>query len=140
MAWSPSLTLESLAELSDPKIHRISLANPQYAPYGLAAQQVLQAAGLWQQLQPKLVYANNVSHAYQMARTGNTEVALVALALVTDAGGSTLLLDPGLYHPIRQCAAVLRHSPQKELANTFVEFLAGSAAQAILEQYGYGRP
>lgn len=140
VAWSRDTPLRALSELEEKRNLRIALANPRYAPYGLAAQQALEASGLWQPLQLRLVYADSVSHAFQMARTGNADVALVAVALVKDEGGNPLAVDPNLHQPIEQTAAVLQSSTNPEAARSFLAFLAGPEARRILEAYGFGHP
>lgn len=140
VVWSGNLTLQSLAELKEKGTPRIALANPRYAPYGRAAQQALEASGLWQSLQPQLVFADSVSHAFQMAKTGNADAALVARSLVRDEGGNVLAVDPSLHQPIEQTAAVLRSSANQEAARLFVDFLVSPEARRILEAYGFGDP
>ena len=60
----------------------MAIANPDHAPYGTAAGEALQAAGLWANVQPKLVLGENVRQALQYAETGNVHAAIVALLLV----------------------------------------------------------
>ena len=141
VAWSGSIRLQALSDMTEKRILHIALANPSHAPYGLAAQQALEAAGLWQTLQPKFVYAESVAHAFQMAKTGNAEIALVALALVAkETGGAFLAIDPNLHKPIEQTAAVLKDSRNLSAASAFRDFLAGAEAQGILAEYGFGHP
>ncbi|MBI4459562.1 MAG: molybdate ABC transporter substrate-binding protein [Acidobacteria bacterium] len=140
VVWSKSLDLNSLSDLRQEEITRIALANPRYAPYGLAAQQALQSAGVWQVLQPKLIYADSVSHAFQMAETGNADVALTALSLVLDSGRPFLILNQNRYSPIEQAAVVLRSSRNPRAAKAFLQFLKGNEARSILDAYGFGHP
>jgi len=140
VAWSRDTPLRTLADLGQNPDLRIALANPSYAPYGLAAQQALQAAGLWPALQPRLIYADSVAHALQMAVTGNADVALVARALVQEEGGNLLAIDPSLHEPIVQAVAVLRSSTRKDAARAFVEYLAGPESRRLLETHGFGSP
>ena len=140
VAWSRDTPIRSLEQLGQDETLRIALANPQYAPYGLAAQQALRAAGIWEAIQPQVVYADSVSHAFQMAKTANADVAIVAIALVKDEGGNSLAVDPGLHEPIEQVAAVLKSSVKKDAARAFVAYLSGPESRRILETYGFGRP
>jgi molybdate transport system substrate-binding protein len=140
VVWSGNVTLRSLADLKEEGTPRIALANPRYAPYGRAAQQALEAAGLWEPLQGRIVYADSVSHAFQMAKTGNADAALVARSLVRAEGGNVLDVAPSLHQPIEQTAAVLRSSANQEAARLFVDFLLSPEARRILEAYGFGDP
>jgi len=72
---SPLLRVEDLAR---PEITRVAIANPDHAPYGVAAREALQAAGVWEAVQPKLVLGENVRQALQYAETGNVDAAIVA--------------------------------------------------------------
>jgi molybdate transport system substrate-binding protein len=145
VVWSRDASLQSLDDLTrlaDTQAggSRIAMANPRYAPYGVAAQQALEKAGIWAAVQPRVVYADSVSHAFQMAKTGNADAALVAIALVKDEAGNSLPVDPGLHEPIEQMAAILRSSTRKEAAHALVEFLTGPESRRILETYGFGHP
>ncbi|HEY7679498.1 MAG TPA: molybdate ABC transporter substrate-binding protein [Terriglobia bacterium] len=140
VAWSNSLELHSLDELKQPQIRQIAMANPETAPYGLAAQQALQAAALWDAVQSKIVRADSVVHAFQMAESGNVDVAFVALALVNQAGRPFYVVDQALHEPIEQMAAVLLDSKNPEAAAGFVDFLFSPEARRILEAYGFEFP
>ena len=138
--WSKSLPLSSLQDLTSPQVRRIAIANPHYAPYGMAAQQALQAAGLWPKVEAKIVYGETVANALQMAQTGNADVALVAVALTKETGGSLVLVDQSLYNPIEQAAIVLKDSKNKPGARSFRDFLLTPEAQRIFQEYGFGHP
>ncbi|OFV99308.1 MAG: molybdate ABC transporter substrate-binding protein [Acidobacteria bacterium RIFCSPLOWO2_12_FULL_54_10] len=140
VAWSSSIQINSLDDLRLPDIRSIALANPQYAPYGVAARQALQSLGLWEAVQPKLLYAYSVANALQLAETGSADVALVAVALVQDTGSPYLLIDSALHAPIQQAAVVLRSSQNLPAARAFVEFLQSEQAQNILRMYGFEHP
>ncbi len=70
-------TVRSLSDLKKPEVKKIALANPATAPYGKAGRQALERAGLWQQLQPKIVQAESVRQALLYAQKGDAEAALV---------------------------------------------------------------
>lgn len=128
---------KSLQELTASEVKRISLANPDHAPYGKAAKEALQAAGLWDQLQTKLVPAENVRQAYQFAESGNVEVGLVALSLVAQEGGTYALVPENLHEPISQTLAIVASSTRQTEARKFVEFLTGGQGREIMKKYGF---
>ena len=70
-----------LADLADPRIARIAIANPKHAPYGKRAVEALKAAGVWAQVEPKLVYGENIAQTAQFVQTGNAQVGIIALSL-----------------------------------------------------------
>ena len=71
----------TLASLTDPKITRVAIANPKHAPYGKRAEEALRASGLWEAVEPKLVYGGNIAQTAQFVQTGNAQVGIIALAL-----------------------------------------------------------
>ena len=80
-----SLQITSLADLTRPEVQRLAIANPDHAPYGVAARQAMQTAGIWEAVQNKLVLGENVRQTLQYAETGNVDVAIVALSLSVPA-------------------------------------------------------
>ena len=86
-----------LQELLQPNIHKIAIANPQTAPFGAAAKQVLEQAGLWKKLKPKLVYAQNAMQASMMVNQGLVDAGFVpvqaAQAVITRIPYTVFLLS-----------------------------------------------
>jgi molybdate transport system substrate-binding protein len=141
--WTPpggTVTISTLQDLTSPGVTRIAIANPDHAPYGKAAREALQSAGLWDQLQPKLVPAENVRQAFQFAQSGNVDVGIVALSLVIDAGGSYTLIPEQSHQPINQTLAVIAASSHQAEAQAFTDFLTGPEGREILLKYGFVLP
>ncbi len=69
--------IEKISDLTRPEVKRIAIANPDHAPYGMAAREALQRAGIWDSVKSKLVYGENIRQTLQYAETGNVEVAIV---------------------------------------------------------------
>ena len=126
-----------LPDLLDPRVRRIAVANPAHAPYGLAAKQALEHAGLWDQLQPKLVLAESVEQTAQFLRTGNAEAAIIAWSVAESPEIEYQLIETSLHLPLRHAAAVVAESPRQDLAGRFLEFVVGPEGQSILRQYGF---
>ena len=89
-----AVRVTTLAQLSAPGVQRIALANPDHAPFGRAAREVLTRAGLWASLTPRLVMAENVRESFEFARTGNADVAFTARSVTLGAPGIATPLDP----------------------------------------------
>lgn len=142
--WSPSGGDPGPERLAAGVFRHLAIANPDLAPYGLAAMQTLEALGLAGQLDGKLVFGENIGQAFAFVQTGNAEIGLVALSQVIALGegltGQYWLVPASLHEPIRQDAVLLARSAENEAARAFLEFLQGSEARAIIRQGGYETP
>jgi molybdate transport system substrate-binding protein len=132
-----SLTVETVEDLLSPEVERVAIANPEHAPYGMAAQQALQTAGVWDAIQPKLVFGENVRQALQYAETGNVDAALVPLSLSITSEGNWNLVPEELHVPIDQALGVVADSPRQDKAMNFAAFITSAQGQAILSEYGF---
>jgi molybdate transport system substrate-binding protein len=119
----------------------LAIANPELAPYGKAAQQTLEALGLWDELSPKIVQGENIGQTFQMVATGNAELGFVALSYVLSernaTPGSRWDVPVELHQPIRQDAVLLAHGADNPAAAGFLDFLRSPEAQAVIERFGY---
>lgn len=127
-------------ELANPEIKRIAIANPEHAPYGIAAREALQSAGLWEKVKDKLVFGENVRQTLQFAETGNVEVAIVALSLSVGSEGHWALIPSELHKPLNQALAVIKGSRHEFLARQFAAFLNGPRGRPVMRQYGFVLP
>jgi molybdate transport system substrate-binding protein len=129
----------SLKELTRAEVHKIAIANPETAPYGMAAKQALERAGLWEVLKPKIVPAESVRQALQFVQSGNAEVGLVgrSIADVREVDPVSLPLD--CCDPIIQSLGLVARSDHPVEAAQFVEFLSSDVGQGILRSLGFRR-
>ncbi len=134
------LTIQTISDLRQPEVKRIAIANPDHAPYGLAAQQALQKAGMWDEVKPKLVYGDNIRQTLQYAETGNVDVAIVALSLSQQSKGRWTLIPEELHEPINQGVAVLKTTRNETAARAFSSFVTGPRGREILAKYGFAFP
>lgn len=141
VVWSKTATIAKLADLTEPSIRKIAIANPEHAPYGVAAQQALGAGYLWDQVASKMVFAENVRQALQWAQDGQADAAIVALSLaVVTEGGHTLAIDPALHAPLDQALAVCGKGKAAADAARFVEFLSSPEGREVMKRYGFILP
>ncbi len=125
-------------DLRGSAIRFIALANPKLAPYGLAAQQALEHAGLWQSVQKKVVYGENVRQALQLFQSGNADVVLTAASLLKGKGAELIPAD--WHQPILQKGGVVASTKNLEKADLFLNFLTGPNGQAVFAKYGFSSP
>jgi len=132
------LSLTGLSVLSSPEVKRIALANPKYAPYGIAAVQALKSSGLYPRVRHKLLFGTNVSQAFQFVVSGGADVGLVALSLVIPYGEGKFLEVPGeLYAPVRHGAVITLFGKDKPVAWEFLNFLSTDYSKEVLKRYGF---
>jgi molybdate transport system substrate-binding protein len=117
----------------------LALANPELAPYGAAARDVLQARNVWTALQSRIVQGQDVGQAYSFVYTGNAELGFVAYSQLEKPGGaiagSYWLVPESLHRPIAQEAVLLRDVPA---ARAFLELVKSAAARELIRSFGYG--
>lgn len=130
-----------VTDLSNERFARIAIANPEHAPYGLAARQSLEHAGLWSSIKPRLVLGENVRQTFQFAETGNAEAAIVALALIiNDRENPWTLIDEDLHRPIDQALVVCKHGANRDGGIAFARFVNSEQGRAIMRSYGFLLP
>ncbi|WP_051219664.1 molybdate ABC transporter substrate-binding protein [Oceanobacter kriegii] len=132
------------ARLQQGDFNKLAIANPRLAPYGLAAQEVLQSMSLWDSTRDKRVMGENIGQTWQFVASGNAQLGFVALSQIQQPGkpysGSVWVVPPALYSPILQDAVVLSRQgtdAQRQAAHDFLKFLMSADVQQQLAQYGY---
>jgi len=137
----PAVRLESLADLRQPAIQRISIANPETAPYGRAAKQALERAGIWKDIESKLVIGESIRQALDMVESGNVDASITALSLVVGRAPETKLTIPdSLYDPIQQEAGMVIRPNSSPRAQAFLDYLGSPDGRKILQRYGFSFP
>lgn len=144
--WSNSMNAAkmTLANLTDPQITRIAIANPKHAPYGKRAEEALKASGLWDKVQPKLVFGENIAHTAQFVQTGNAQIGIIALSLALNPElaqkGGYYLIPEKLHQPLEQGYVLTKAGADKALAKRFSEYMTSNETRAIMTKYGFVLP
>jgi len=130
-----------LQTLKDGTFKRLAIANPQTAPYGLAARQTLEKLGRWQAVADKLVRGGNIAQTYQYVATGNAALAFVALSQLRGPGanrnGCRWLVPETMHAPIEQQVVLLNKGKGNAAARAFLAYLTGPEAGVIIRRFGY---
>jgi molybdate transport system substrate-binding protein len=133
-----------MKSLTASAVTHVAIANPQHAPYGRAAEAAMQAAGILEQVKPKLVLGENISQTMQFVQSGAADIGIVALSLARapqTAGSGRYWVVPAEAHPpIEQGGAMMRATKNAAAAQEFRTFLLGTEARAILQRYGFDAP
>lgn len=123
------------------KFNHLALANPKFAPYGVAAAQVLKHLEYDELLQTKLVQGANIAQTFQFVQSGNAELGFISLsqimAIEPHKRGYFWAVPTDLYDPIHQGAVLLAKGKNNKPAIDFLHFLQGKQAQKIMRNYGY---
>ncbi|MEQ8421314.1 MAG: molybdate ABC transporter substrate-binding protein [Arenibacter algicola] len=132
----------SIAALSDPVVEHIALANPKTAPYGVAAQEVLQHYGLNEILGAKLVFGESIGQTDQFIISRAAQIGFTALSTVLSpemkGKGSWIPINPSLYSNINQGVVLVeRKEDTNQYAQGFYDFLFSVEAKEILKEFGY---
>ena len=143
--WTTKPTIVNLDNgidvLRDPAVKHIAIANPEFAPYGRAAKSALETAGLWKEIQSRLVMGENISQTAQFVQSGNADAGFVALSLLYTPAlrhlGRYIEVDPKLYPPLQQGFVLTKTGTGNSAARDYLQFLGTQPARAIFDQYGF---
>lgn len=141
--WSrnPALVKDGEALLRRGRIDRLAIANPDLAPYGGAARDVLRRVGRWESLKPRLVMGENVGQATQFVVTGTAPLGLLPRSLVLEAQrttpGSGWDVPASWHAPIVQSAVLLPRGRDNPAARGFLQYLRSPVARARIRALGY---
>lgn len=132
---------DCLRLLDDLGSARLAIANPEFAPYGTAARQMLQQLELWDRVQSRLVIGENIAQTLQFVASGNARFGLIAMSQIDDvrlpAAACSWHVPPDLHQPIEQQAIILERATNNTAASDFLKFLTGDAGRAIIVRHGY---
>jgi molybdate transport system substrate-binding protein len=132
--------VRDLADLAAPAFRRIAIANPEHAPYGRAAREALLAAGLWSDLEPRIVIAENARQTVQYLDARAVDAAIGALSLMREGEHAWVSVPEHLYRPLRQTVAVVADRPHEERAREFARFVLGPRGREILARHRFVLP
>lgn len=130
-----------LEDLKQAVVKRIAIANPDVAPYGAAAKQVLERSNLWDELAAKRVQSESVRQALQFVQTGNAEVAFVGSSIAAGVKGLKVVPIPqDKYDHMWQALGVTTSSTRPEDAKEFCKFVLEGDGRKTLIEAGFHVP
>jgi len=125
------------ADLAQPAVKVIAIAKPELAPYGLAARETLQRLGIWNQVESRIVYADNINMAKQYGSSGNADAVFTAYSLVLKERGKVIPVDGKLHSPIEQELGIISASKNQGAARAFTAWLLTGHGRDGLRTFGY---
>ena len=127
--------------LLTPRIKKIAIANPDVAPYGAAAKEILQKGDILDNIKSKLVFGESIAQTNTYITTGVVDVGFTTQALINDPANKTKLywkaIDPKTYTPIQQGMVMLKRAGKNADAIKFYRYLLSADAKQIFKKYGY---
>ncbi|HMD47724.1 MAG TPA: molybdate ABC transporter substrate-binding protein [Bryobacteraceae bacterium] len=141
--WIPpggKAEIARIEDLAKPEVRFIAIAKPELAPYGQASVETLRSLRLWDKIQPKIVYAENINGARQYGQSHNADAVFTAYSLVLHAPGKVIRVDDNLHQPIDQALGIVAASAHLDAARKFVDFLLHGEGRDILRDSGYRTP
>jgi len=128
----------------EPELKKLAIANPRHAPYGRAAEESLRYYGLWDKVQGKLVFGENISQTAQFVQTGSADAGIIAVSLAVSPSmahsGSYWIIPTESYSRLEQGYTVLQRGKGKSSVKTFLEFVQGKKGEKILSDFGFILP
>jgi molybdate transport system substrate-binding protein len=144
--WSATIDSSklSMSILTDSSISRIAIANPIHAPYGERAREALMSLGLWEKVEKKLVYGENIAQAAQFVTSGNAQIGILALSIAMNPEllkkGRYLLIPDSLHAPLEQGYVITKRAADNKLARKFADFMEEKLSRTIMKKYGFILP
>jgi molybdate transport system substrate-binding protein len=132
--------IKRLEDLASPSVRRIAIANPDHAPYGIAAKEAMVRLGLWDKLKPKLIYSENIRQAVQFIQTGDASAGVVALSVADTADTTYTIIDSSLHNPINQAVAIIKTTKVEKDARLFIDYVNSPDGRTIMRKYGFRLP
>lgn len=131
--------VRSLADLHKPSVRRIGVGDPSSVAVGYYAKQALSKAGLWSELEPRLVYSQSGCELLKWLGLGRDIDAAIVFSVCEKRDGGTVQavqeFAPDLIPPVPLIVGVSKSSQVPEAARGFADFVAGPQAREILAAY-----
>jgi len=138
-----TIDLAKPADLLHPRVGKIVIGNPKTVPVGQYSEESLRALGLWDRLQPKLVFAENVRQALDYVARGEVDAGFVYstdAALRRDRVKEAFRPPEDTYRPVTYPVAVVKDGKHRALAEAFIGLLTGRDGLSVLTRLGFQPP
>ncbi|HVW02241.1 MAG TPA: molybdate ABC transporter substrate-binding protein [Planctomycetaceae bacterium] len=127
--------------LRNPDAKKIAIANPKFAPYGRAAEAALKSLNLYEEVEPRLVFGENIAQTAQFVESGSADVGIIALSIALSPPmrdkGQYAIVPLSAYPPIHQGGVVLEWAQDREATLKFRDFLVSPRGRAVLDHFGF---
>lgn len=132
--------------LKEGNITKIAIANPQTAPYGIAAVEALKNAKIYETVKDKFVYGESISQTVTYATTA-ADIGIIAKSSLFSPQMSEYKenihwsdVNETLYTPISQGIVILKKGENNSEVKAFYDFMLSDKAKEIMKNFGYKVP
>ncbi|MDA1010320.1 MAG: molybdate ABC transporter substrate-binding protein [Chloroflexi bacterium] len=140
LAWRDGLNpLSDVSDLVRSDIQVVTIAQHSHAPYGRAAREAMQHHGVWIEVEPRIVYGENVRQTTDYVATGNADAGIVALSLTVGSDIPYVEVPDDEHDPLTQASGVVIGIAEAE-ATRVLDYVTGNEGQALMSRYGFGAP
>jgi molybdate transport system substrate-binding protein len=118
----------------------VAIGNPKTVPAGEYAQEALRNLKMWDQLQSRLVLAENVRQVLDYVARGEVEAGIVYASDVPTAHGEAAIAayaPKDSHAPIVYPIAIVQGTGDRRDAQRFIDLAISDAGQAVLKTYGF---
>ena len=123
------------------KINKLVIANPKVSPYGKASKDFLKNINVWDDINTKLVYANNINQVVSFLYSGNIKTGLISYSdkskLRELKKGVFLEVSETFYPEIKQDVILLAKGKENHFSKIFLKFLRTSEIKQVIRSFGY---
>lgn len=140
MPVSAKHTMKQLSDLKKPEVKRFAMGVPASVPAGHYAQGALEKAGVWTELQPKIISTQNVRQTLDYVVRGEVDAGFVYASdaqLMTDKVKWAFVVPTAI--PIQYPIAKVTSSANAREAEKFIAFVQSAQGQAVLKKHGFGQ-
>jgi molybdate transport system substrate-binding protein len=134
-----TLNITGVKDLTDSKVEKIGVGNPDTVPVGNYTRTAMTEAGLWNQLESKAVFAEDVKSVLTYVEGGDVDAGFVYMsdAMSAKPGTIKIVTNVSVSTPVKYPIATVSYSKDKKDAQKFIDFVAGAEGQKILQNYGF---
>jgi molybdate transport system substrate-binding protein len=134
---------EGIKSLVADEFKKVAIANPETAPYGIAAVEAMKNANLYDTLKSKLIWGEGIGQVNQYIKSKSVEAGITSKSVLFSKKikekGSHVEIDKTLYKPISQGIVLLKSGKENNLKNAelFYNFMFSEEVKSILTKFGY---
>jgi molybdate transport system substrate-binding protein len=132
--------MTGVRDLADASFRRIAIGDVAAGvPAGVYAKQALERAGIWDQVQPRLMSSATVRAALEAVDAGRADAAIVYRTDTRVAKRAVVVWVAPIWEGPRivYAAALIRNRPAAEQARRFLDFLRSATAARVFEQFDF---